>query len=262
MCAQTALVHESGCQLPPQRRSLRMAVAWQHPTDRGVHPVGLLEYEGHVHRFRYLKAASILPDFRPFVGFPHLTECYESRELFPFFAQRVMSPRRPDYSGYLRTLDLSDSATPWEQLARAEGRLAGDTIQLVPEPRVEADGTTWGRFLVAGIRYRLADPVERERVLDTVKPGDHLELTGEPANPKNQRAILTTTGTGIHLGWVPDMLLDYVHVVWSCGTPEVTVIHKNDAQSPSHMRLLVELRGAVGSAYVPFSGPKWFTYDC
>src|SRR5882724_3209372 len=186
MCAQTALVHESGCEVPSRRRSLRMAVAWQHPTNRGVHPVGLLEYDGDVHRFRYLTAASILRDFRPFVGFPHLAECYESRELFPFFAQRVMSPRRPDYSGYLRALDLSDSATPWEQLARAEGRLAGDTIQLVPEPRVEADGTTWGRFLVAGIRYRLTDPVERERVLDTVNAGDHLELTDEPTNPKNQ----------------------------------------------------------------------------
>jgi hypothetical protein len=239
-----------------------MAVAWQHPTNRGVHPVGLLEYDGSLHRFRYLKAASKLTDFRPFIGFPQLKACYESRELFPFFAQRVMSPRRPDYSKYLRVLDLSDAATPWEQLARAEGRLAGDTIQLVPEPCVEADGTTWGRFLVAGIRYQLKDPIERERVLDTVCAGDLLALTDEPTNPKNKRAILTTTKTGVHVGWVPDMLLDYVHVVKAFRVPEVTVIHKNGSKSPDHMRLLVELRGAVSREYVPFGGPKWLPFDC
>jgi hypothetical protein len=173
-----------------------------------------------------------------------------------------MSSRRPDCSAYLRALDLSDSATPWEQLARAEGRLAGDAIQLVPEPHVAPDGTTWGRFLVAGIRYRLTDSTERERVLATVRVGDFLELTDEPTNPKNQRAILTTTGTGIHLGWVPDMLLDYVHVVKSCGTPEVTVIHKNGAESPDHMRLLVEFRGITNRPYAPFGGTEWDAYDC
>jgi hypothetical protein len=83
MSAQAALVHDSGCGVPLQRKFLRMAVAWQHPTSRGVYPVGLLEYDGYLHRFRYLRTASNVPDFRPFVGFPELAKCYQSQELFP-----------------------------------------------------------------------------------------------------------------------------------------------------------------------------------
>jgi hypothetical protein len=173
-----------------------------------------------------------------------------------------MNPRRPDYSEYLRSLDLSADATTWEQLARTEGKLASDTIQLIPEPAVEEDRTTWGRFLVAGIRWRLKDPTEREQVLAAIQPGEHLQLTDEPTNRKNPRAILTTTSTGAAVGWVPDLLLDYVHTVMDEGTSEVSVIHKNGPDAPSHMRLLVELRGTVPHGYAPFDGPKWATYVC
>ena len=260
MSADAALVGEHGREGPADQRVHRMAVAWQHPTERAVRPVGLLEYDGSLHTFRYLRVAAAIQDFRPFVGFPQLTERYESEELFPLFAQRVMSPRRPDYTQYLRALDLSTDATPWEQLARTEGKIAGDTIQLVPEPTVDVGGATWGRFLVAGIRWRLTDAVERESVLSEIVPGDRLRLTDEPMNEKNSRAILTTTKSNIDVGWVPDMLLDYVHTVKDHGTSEVTVVHKNGPDAPNHMRLLVEIRGTVSPSYVPFGGPKWEVY--
>jgi hypothetical protein len=260
MSAEATLAGEHNQKSPSDQHVLRMAVAWQHPEERGVSPVGLLEYDGTVHRFRYLRVAADLQGFRPFIGFPDLSKCYRSRDLFPLFAQRVMSPRRPDYSEYLQSLDLSDGATTWEKLARTEGKLASDTIQLVPEPTVREDGSTLGRFLVAGVRWQLKDAVERERVLEAIQAGDRLRLVDEPTNEKNPRAILTTTNADLAVGWVPDMLLDYVHTVKDHGAHDVTVVHRNGPNAPSHMRLLVELKGMVELDYVPFSGSRWSTY--
>src|SRR5262245_29591138 len=104
----------------------RLGVAWQHPRSRRIAPVGILWREASVYRFRYVRNIANVPDFVPFLGFPDLGAAYSSPRLFPLFAQRVMDPRRPDYGRYVATLDLARDATPWEQLARSEGRRAGD----------------------------------------------------------------------------------------------------------------------------------------
>ncbi|MEV8606878.1 HIRAN domain-containing protein [Amycolatopsis sp. NPDC051373] len=238
----------------------RMAVGWQHPVTRAVDAVGLLEFDGTQHRFRYLRRASRVSGFRPFIGFARLDGVYESEALFPLFAQRAMSPRRPDYSQYLRSLDLDDTASTWEQIARTEGRLAGDTIHLVPEPTVGPDGSTAGCFLVAGIRHRMPDQDRRDAILGSLQPGSKLFLRDEPDNPVNPRAILVSQYEKIDIGWVPNMLVEYVHKVRNSGDCRIQVRHVNGAESPVHMRLLAEIRGKVMPGYEAFSGSGWETY--
>ncbi|HEU5265818.1 MAG TPA: hypothetical protein VFU35_03915 [Jatrophihabitans sp.] len=82
-------------------------------------------------------------------------------------------------------------------------------------------------------------------------------LVDEPTNHVNPRAILTTDVDGGRLGWVPDMLLDYVHAVRDVAEPHVRVAHVNDSSAPPHLRILAELTGVVPTGYHPFSGPKW-----
>ncbi len=238
----------------------RMAVGWQNPATRAVSAVGLLEYDGVVHRFRYLRDISDVTGFRPFIGFPELNVKYESEELFPLFAQRAMSPRRPDYSRYLSSMDLEDGASTWEQLARTEGRLASDTIHLIPEPTVSSDGMTSGCFLVAGIRHRLPDEDLRNAILSKLCPGNLLQLKDEPANPVNPNAILTTTESDVEVGWVPNMLVDFIHDVRRAGPVDIRVRHVNGPDAPAHMRLLVEFRGYVQELQRPFDRPGWETF--
>ncbi|WP_147397348.1 hypothetical protein [Amycolatopsis panacis] len=227
---------------------------------RAVDAVGLLEFDGTRHRFRYLRRASHVSGFRPFIGFARLDSVYEAEALFPLFAQRAMSPRRPDYSQYLRSLDLDDTASTWEQIARTEGRLAGDTIHLVPEPSVAPDGSTTGCFLVAGIRHRMPDEGRRDAVLGSLQPGSRLFLRDEPDNPVNPRAILVLQQDEIDLGWVPNILVEYVHQVRKSGDFRIHVRHINGAETPVHMRLLAELSGTADPGYRAFSGPGWETY--
>lgn len=244
---------------PPLVR--RMAVAWQHPDERSVRPVGILQYDGTTHEFFYLRTVSKVKDFRPFLNFPDLSQIYRSPHLFPMFSQRVMSHRRPDYTQYLQQIDLADTATPWEQLARTEGKLASDTIQLMPEPEVDADGRTRSQFLVAGIRHQIEDEHQRNLILSRLKKGGELQLFDEPDNPVNSRAILVSTRDNVALGWVPNMLLDYVHDVRDYGPYSIKVTHVNGPDAPNHMRLLVMIEGQLELDYRPFAGPEWEPYS-
>jgi hypothetical protein len=223
-----------------------------------MQPVGFLEEDGQTctYRFRYLMRASGVEDFRPFLGFPQLERSYTSNRLFPLFAQRVMDPRRPDYEGYLDTLGLSGRPGPMEILARSGGTRLGDTIQLFPEPQIGAGGSTSCLFLVHGIRYI---PGAEDRI-EHLTHGETLYLLDEPSNSKNSRAVLVTASGGDRIGWVPDLLLDYVHTVRNHGPVYVKVERANGRDAPPHMRLLVSFAGTAPVGYQPFTGPGWETY--
>jgi len=219
-----------------------------------MQPVGVLEQdEQHAYRFYYIERARTVDGFRPFLGFPTLDRTYTSPTLFPLFAQRVMHPRRPDYQDYLDTLALSGEPSPMEVLARSRGQRVGDTIQLFPEPSIAADGSTSCLFLVHGVRHI---PGADERIA-RLQPGDELRLVDDPTNEANPRAVLVAAdGTG-RLGWVPDLLLGYVHTVQEHGPVDVRVVRANGPDAPPHMRLLARLSGTAPPDYRPFIGSGW-----
>ncbi len=236
------------------RSSGRLIVAWQHPGTRLIAPVGLLEH-GSSYRFRYLRRAAELEGFQPFVSFPEWERPYESSTLFPLFAQRIMSPRRPDFSQFLKQLDLDEGATPWEQLARSEGRSSGDTVQVFPVPPVQPNGSTVCLFLVHGIRH-----VTGGR-LPPLMEGEPLELRDEPENPYNARAVRVTTRSGRPLGYVPDLLLEHLGVIRAMPMPvSLTVEHVNGPEAPPHLRVLARLAGSAPAGYRAMTGPGWETF--
>lgn len=247
----------------------RLAVAWQHPDNRLISPVAMLEFDGNDYRFYYIANAVTVEGFRPLLGFADLHRVYSSQHLFPIFAQRVMDPRRPDHARYVQRLGLSDDASPWEQMTRSGGRREGDLLQLFPEPDVREDGSVVCSFLVHGIRHIPDSGVDGRghavtsealvSKLASLERGQALRLVREPRNPVNDRAVLTTTDDNFPLGWVPDLLLDDLYDI-SNGNPEeveVAVQQVNGPDAPPHLRLLARLTGRPTDAYQPFEGPSW-----
>lgn len=230
-----------------------LVVAWQHPVRRLISPVGLLERGSAVvpYRFRYLRGARDVPGFQPFLSFPDWAGDYRSANLFPMFSQRIMSPRRPDYPAYLGQLLLDGSASPWEQLARSEGRRHGDTVRLFPVPTIGADGASSYPFFVHGIRHVNAGP------LPALAIGDRLALRADPGNPINPAAELVCTEQGEALGYVPDLLLEHLGALRSAGGTVLRVEHVNGPDTPPHLRLLARLNGTAPAGYLPMSGPRW-----
>lgn len=226
MNADALLAQPLGDGAAPIDVARRLLVTWQHPESRLISPVGLLEFDGHAYRFRYIESALTVPGFRPFLGLRDLKGDYRSNELFPLFDTRVMSPRRPDYGTYLGRLGLGSDASPMEILARSEGRREADTVQLFPVPEVAPDRSTRCQFLVHGVRYVLRDDPDAAERFDTLQVGQPLQLVPEPENPVNPRALLTTT-TGDsrgRLGWAPNLLLDYLHAVRASGRDRKSVV--------------------------------------
>lgn len=253
------------------RVTRRLAVAWQNPMTRQITPIGLLEYDNELYSFTYIQNANDTPEFRPLPGFPDLFRLYQSEHLFPLFAQRVMDPRRPDFARYVERLGLPADATPWEQMSRSGGARHGDTLQLFPEPDLSSDGFVTCTFLVHGVRHVPDRPIQLggqsvrvnqeqlEAKLGTLRQGDPLRLIGEPANPINPHAVITATLEGFPLGWVPDLLLDDLHLLIAEDYPlaSVTLVQANGPEAPAHMRVVARLQAKANKNYHPFSGQKW-----
>lgn len=253
--------------LRSSEESERLVVAWQHPIDRKISPIGFLTYDGAAYRFTYIENALRVKDFRPLLGFPNLGGSYSSDELFPLFAQRAMDPRRPDYQRYVERLGLAGEPGPWEQISRSQGRRQGDTLQLLPEPTLDNDTLTC-LFLVHGMRHAHEEPrvlagreiwVTREQVegaLARLKPGDQLMLAQEPGNRINPLALMVV-GTEVPVGWVPDLLVDDLQHLMRSVHVQALVEHVNGPDAPWHMRLLVRLRAAPAGDFRFFTGEQW-----
>ena len=226
----------------------RFLVTWRDRSLPRTYPVGVLVANKAGFGFFYLPTAATTPDFQPFVNFPELGRDYRSSTLFPFFAQRVMDRRRPDHSDYLQALGLGESATDIDVLDRSIGQRKGDTVQVILEPQIDLDGGVDHVFLVSGVRHMPGDP---ESKVEHLKAGDCLTLQPEPTNPSNPDALLVCTAQGDPLGWVPDALLHFAHEVGK-GSHQLTIVRVNGADWPSHLRVLVRLRGTVLPGFEPF----------
>ncbi|MGV3732063.1 MAG: hypothetical protein ACO1N6_01515 [Microcella sp.] len=235
----------------------RLVVCWQHPLTRAIEPIGLLSSDDETFRFEYLARASEVEGFRPLLGFPEFASSYESKELFPFFAQRVMDPRRPDFARYLQELAVEESeSTPWELLARTQGKREGDTILLYPVPRQTGDGWHWV-YLVHGIRHLMTKSVplgsdsvgpysheELETILSELSQGDVLELYPEPSNEWSDSAMLVLDAKGRPFGYVPDLLLEPIHSAMFDGKLHNVVEKVNGPEAGWHLRVLVRAKSA------------------
>ena len=252
----------------PAEMARRLVVAWQHPEERSIQPVGFLSRDGNAFKFAYIRNALTVSDFRPLLGFENLYGSYQSEDLFPLFAQRAMDPRRPDYQRYVQNLGLEGDPSPWEQIARSQGRREGDTIQLFPEPIVD-NGEVRCLFLVHGIRHAhkgtkilngVRVEVTREQIegaLAKLHRRDELGIIPEPENGKNPQAIVVMGAPLVPVGWVPDLIVEDLHRLMEGASVTVTAEHINGPDAPWHLRLLARLRAAPAPDFRFFTGERW-----
>ena len=212
-------------------------LAWQDPHSRRWFPIGRLSATGDGFRFVYVKGCddAHAAGFEALLGFPHVDQVYESEELFPFFANRTMSPNRADRPEYLVRLGLEpDERDPIVLLGRSEGRRSTDAFQMFPQAE-PIDGQYRQHFFAHGLRHR-PEPAQ-ERVL-TLKRGDPLDLVSEPENPEDRMAImLQADNKNHHVGYVPRFLVGDIHRL-AHQKPQVSVLRVNAPPMDMGQRLL------------------------
>lgn len=219
-------------------------------------PIGLLENLGSTFRFRYVSGINAVDDFRPVIGFPDVHRVYTSSSLFPFFAQRVLQPDRPDFAEYLDLLKLPDGVSEWDLLARSGGTRKGDRYEVLGEPQVDRTGRLLATFFVRGLRFSPEGEAGVEARLSTLPPGVELVLRQEATNVVNPAAQQLCDHEGFAFGWVPDLLLPCIRV-GEAASWTARVVAVNGPASPWHLRLLVAIEGRVSPGFRLMDEQMW-----
>jgi hypothetical protein len=221
-------------------------------------PVGRLEHEAGAYRFVYTKGAEMLQGFEPFPGMPDLRGVYESEVLFPLFANRMLSPSRPEYEAFLMWggFDPANPPDPLAVLGLTQGLRQTDSLEVFPCPMPDQHGRYLSKFFLHGVRWM--HPAAHERI-GQLKPGEKLGLSMEVGNEHDADAVSVRTRDTVGrllIGYVPRYLAKDVRELCGACHPdliEVTVERLN-AGAPLQQRVLCRLSSCWPESFTPCGG--------
>lgn len=231
-------------------------VAWRpsEPHD-GWRPVGRLELDNGLYRFFYTEGAR-KPGFRPFAQMSSLDQVYESAELFPIFANRLLSSSRPEYEAYLQwgDFDVSDPPDPIVILGVTEGLRQTDAIEVFPCPQPDADGCFFNKFFLHGIRWMSDAAIER---ISRLVPGEPLKLMLDIQNAYDPNAVAVRTDDDrTMIGYIPRYLANDVwELLNDCARDFMqVVVARVNSDAPLQNRLLCQMRACWPEGFDPCRG--------
>ncbi|WP_328812472.1 hypothetical protein [Rhodococcus sp. NBC_00297] len=232
----------------------RLLVTLRDPQTRQYVPTGFLQQASDHYSFAYLRSALERPDFRPLPGLAHARDgMMRAASIFPVFAERVVSSRRPDRAASMTALGLPVGAAPFEVLARSHGQRVGDTIELLPAPVSGPGDFVSFPFLTHGVRH--LEQQEQDRIAE-LRTGDELRLVRDTENLVNPQAFLVADHGDTRLGWVPDPIISVVEALTD---HRLIVERANGPEVGFHFRLLVTISGTAPLDRGLFTGPEWDT---
>jgi hypothetical protein len=228
-------------------------LAWQDPNSRHWLPVGKLSAEDGIYRFVYTKGAVLSKNFIPFGFMQDLHEIYRSRDLFPLFANRLISRKRPEYRDFLRWLDLvEDEADPLVLLARTEGVRETDSLTVFPCPEPDPEGKYVVHFFSHGLRHLSEEARSR---INAIRAREKLYLLPDPQNPHDGYAIaLRTDDPATIVGYCPRYISrDFLEILKNNPDTVKVCVKRVNTDAPIQLRLLCTLTADWPENFKPCS---------
>lgn len=235
-------------------------VYWQAPETRRWYPVGVLSRSNSGYHFAYtVGAEKAQPSgFIPFGRMNDFHRVYESEELFPIFANRILARSRPEYGQFLDWIGLNgETDDPLVLLERTGGSRATDSLQLYRKPeRTEA-----GRFDLAFFSHGISHlPKEAIHAVAGLQQGAALYPLLDSFNRFDPNAIaLRTDDPAWIVGYVPRFFAPDVRECIAKAAPESVSfdVLRVNADAPLQMRLLCRFRSDWPEHFMPCSGPEY-----
>ena len=236
----------------------KLCVFWQNPETRRWYPVGILTRTADLYEFVYTKGATDAEGFVPFGRMKDLGKIYQSPELFPLFANRVLARSRPEYDHYVRWIG-ADTAPDDEMLilARTGGARATDslTVYAKPEPNERSEFDLL--FLCHGIRHLPRAAIER---INALKEGDALYPMLDVLNPFDGDAVSLRTNDPVWLiGYVPRFFAKDTRMCIQTTEPSQVRLQvmRLNLDAPLQLRLLCRLTAPWPKGFEACSGPEF-----
>jgi hypothetical protein len=243
----------------------KLILTWQNKENRKWFPIGQLTFDGSLYKFVYVHGAEIARNegnFQAILSFPDFNKIYESVELFPMFANRVMPNSRADFEQIIGWLNLEKSNfEPISFLSNSGGARITDSFEMFCCPEKDDEGFYNFLFFAHGLRYLPKYAIER---INQLSKHDELLLALDFQNPfetKSRALILRTVDNHI-VGYCPTYLLeDAKFLIENCELCEVYVEKVNDELSPTQFRLLCRLKSCWANGFEPFTSDIFKTLD-
>lgn len=236
----------------------KLILCWQDPIKKTWIAVGQLSYQNEIYSFRYTKSVKELRkgSFSALLSMNDLNKEYNSKELFPFFVNRVFTKTRPEYNDYLEALGFeSKNVTPMEEMSRSAGIRATDNFQLFPYPETK-NGRYEMHFFSRGVRHMEDSYIERSKKLNT---SDSLKVMLDVQNNIDPKALLLCTSNNPpeFMGYCPSFLCpDFNKLIKHYRkTPclfNVSVV-KTNPNASAQLRLLCKVDCPLPDNFTPFS---------
>jgi hypothetical protein len=235
-------------------------LAWQDPNNRSWFPIGRLTFESEKFTFVYTQGASTAAQdstFEPLYSFPDFDRVYCSETLFPFFANRVMRPSRPDYTDYIEWLNIPQHPDdPITILSRSGGKKATDHFEVFPCPEPDQNGLYHIHFFLHGLRHRQQSAIER---VNTLNVREQLYLMHDVQNAHDSWALALRTDDEHLIGYCPRYLVPDIHELLK-QNPKLVNVHVervNLVPAPIQLRLLCSITAEWPSDFSPFSSQDY-----
>jgi hypothetical protein len=184
-----------------------------------------------------------------------LEQVYRSEDLFPVFANRLLSPSRPEYEAYLRWggFDPQHPPDPIAILGVTEGIRQTDSIEVFPCPIPDAEGCYLNKFFLHGIQWM--PPAARERI-SRLREEEELYVMLDSCNVCDPKAAAVRTGyEPTMIGYVPRYLAsDVGRLLGECNPQFIRlIVDRVNRDAPWQQRLLCRMRACWPSGFQPCS---------
>lgn len=222
----------------------KLYVAHQDPDSREWIPVAVLEETQVGYELRYTMGASRCVGFSGFGRMSELDRVYLSPEIFPFFANRLISRARPEFESYMRWVGLSPDSLndPMSILAVTSGIRATDAYELFSSPE-SVDGKLGFEFFVRGIRYL---PGLTLSLLAEDLIGSSLRLMLDVQNEKDRSAVLLRTERNmVIVGYTPRYYCSGMLDLLAMDKVELSIdVKRVNVDAPLDMRVLCSVKAS------------------
>lgn len=241
----------------------RLYVAWRSGDQSQSRwgPIGVLERTAAgSYRFAYTLGARQLPGFSPFPGMSRYDEVYESDELFPMFANRLLNPSRPEYKESLMWsgFDPASPPDPIQLLGVTEGRRQTDSLEVFPCPEPDPDGCFTAKFFLHGLRHASPEAIAH---VATLQPEDELRIVPEDENHVDRFAVAVWTQNGVEhrIGYVPRYLAQDIRELKEQCSPGFAQlrVQRINPRAPLQQRVLCRMNACWPDGFRPCSSPEF-----
>lgn len=223
-------------------------LAWRAPDTNSWHVVGLLRKRGDNFIFNYTKGCKASDKFIPFSGMTQLDQTYVSKELFPLFANRLLSTKRPEYPKFISWLGLdAEQVSPINVLARSGGMRLTDSLQMFKRIEIADDGTFTHIMFAHGLSHLSASA--SERVLSLVV-GEQLCLCLDVQNSADPFAVIIRAERPSEIvGYCPRYLAqDITKILTDSGSYVKIYVEGLTGDAPANYKLMCKLKGIISAS--------------